>query len=308
MAGFRTLVRAAVAGLVTSFSATACYAIDYQPFDWVPLPPGTDVLMGYEEFSAHNEYSNDLAGTFKSDTHLNQEIGVIRYLHYAESRFLCHQWDFNVMLPFGSLTDGKINGQKLVNSTGVADPVVSAGFWIIDEPENRRFLSVAPYLTIPIGSYNSSKSLNLGNNRWETQLQSNFTQGIGEKLTIDVSAAWVFYGDNDKSGSGHQTLSQASTYEAYTWISYDVTDVVRLGYPNATNALISFGYAGNFGGKQKLDGFFNGTKTREDQLRLTYMMMLTPTWQGLVSFSRDVDVSGGFKQNAGLLLRIAKMF
>ncbi len=308
MAVFPKLARVAVAILVATFSATACYAIDYQPFDWTPLPPGTDVLMGYGEFTAHNEYSNTITGTFKNDTQLYQEIGVIRYLHYAESPLLGHQWDFNVMLPFGSLSDGKINGQRLGSATGVSDPVVSAGFWLINQPEQRRYLSAASYLTIPIGSYDSHQALNLGNNRWETQLQGDFTQGIGKKLTLDVSAAWTSYGDNDKAGDGHQRLTQASTYEAYAWVSYDLTDVIRRGFPNAANAMLSIGYAGTFGGKQSLDGLITGTKTREDQIRLTYMMMFTPTWQGLVSFSRDVDVSGGFKQNAGLLLRIAKMF
>jgi len=61
-------------------------------------------------------------------------------------------------------------------------------------------------------------------------------------------------------------------------------------------------------GAQKIDGVYNGMKTRSDQLRLTGMMSFTKTWQGVVQVSHDLHVSGGFKQNFGIELRIAKLF
>ena len=55
-------------------------AIDYQPFDWVPLRPGTSVAMGYYEFATYDEYNNTITGTSKSDTHLYSHVGIARYL------------------------------------------------------------------------------------------------------------------------------------------------------------------------------------------------------------------------------------
>ena len=78
--------------------------------------------------------------------------------------------------------------------------------------------------------------------------------------------------------------------------------------PGASNAFVAIGYAGLFGGEQKLDDIYTGAKTREDQLRLTYSQFVTPTWQILISASHDVSVSGQFKQNSGITLRIAKLF
>ena len=49
-------------------------------------------------------------------------------------------------------------------------------------------------------------------------------------------------------------------------------------------------------------------KNREDQLRLTYSQFVTLTWQILISASHDVSVSGQFKQDFGITLRIAKLF
>jgi hypothetical protein len=68
------------------------------------------------------------------------------------------------------------------------------------------------------------------------------------------------------------------------------------------------GYAGLFGGAQTLDGVSMGTQTHEDQLRLTYSQFITPEWQGLLSVNHDIAVSGQFKQDFGLLFRIAKLF
>lgn len=309
MTALRRHISAINGGLAAlTLGAPFGWAIDYQPFDWAPLPPGTNVVMGYYEFGLHDEYNNKVAGTFKNNTHLYNDLGVARYLYYGEDLIFGHQWDVNVLLPFGSLTDGKIDGHMLGNASGIADPVASAGFWFINRPEQRQFFSAADYITLPIGTYDEHRPLNLGANRWQNDIQADFMQGFGDKFTLDVSADWVYYGDNDEAGTGHQKLTQKSTYGAYTWLSYDVTDVLRRSLPNASNASISIGYAGLFGGEQKIAGRSNGAKTREDQLRLTYMMFLSPTWQGLVSVSHDIDASGQFKQNFGLMLRIASLF
>jgi hypothetical protein len=92
------------------------------------------------------------------------------------------------------------------------------------------------------------------------------------------------------------------------WLTYDVSDVARRVISSASNASISIGYAGTFGGARKLDGGSDGVRTVENQLRLTYMMFLAPTWQCLLSVNHDLGASGQFKQDFGLVLRIGKLF
>ena len=38
------------AGLTIATITEPCWAIDYQPFDFVPAAPGTMMMMGYYEF------------------------------------------------------------------------------------------------------------------------------------------------------------------------------------------------------------------------------------------------------------------
>ena len=282
-------------------------AIDYQPFDWVPFGPGTSVAMGYYQFATYDEYNNTITGTSKSDTHLDTHIGVARYLYYGKYLF-DRPWVLDFILPFGALNDGKINGHPLGNASGVGDPIVSAGYWLLNQPEHGRWLSIVDFLTLPIGTYDKHQALNLGGNRWQNAFQVDFTQGFLKKFTIDVSGAWIHYWDNTEAGTGNQTLSQDATISAYAWLSYDVSSTVQKVMPGASNAFVAIGYAGLFGGEQKLDDIYTGAKTREDQLRLTYSQFVTPTWQILISASHDVSVSGQFKQAFGITLRVAKLF
>ncbi len=292
----RSLVSAIACGLGAAITAGPTWAIDYQPFDWVPLLRGTKVLSLYYEYGAHDSYNNTITGTFDHDTNLDSHIGIVRYIHYSKESLFGHQWDWNVLVPFGGLRDGRINGQQLGNANGVADPVASIGYFLINEPEKKRFLTFAPYLTIPIGSYDRNKPLNLGGNR------------IGDKFTVDVSAGWTWYGDNTKAGNGYQKLTQDTSYELYGWLAYNVSDAVGHAFPGASNAQVAIGYMGIFGGEQKLDGISNGQKARQDQLRATYMMNFSPTTQGLLEVTHDMHVEGQFKQNFGLILRLVKAF
>jgi len=301
----KTLGMVACLGLVGMVSVP-CRAIDYQPFDWVPAKPGVNVLMGYYEHGKYNEYNNSLTGTVSYDTNLESNIGILRYLRYGA--IFGHAYVLDLIVPFGTLSNGKVGGEPLGSASGLADPLASVGFWFINEPDRQRYLSGVVFVTLPIGSYDKGRPLNLGGNRWQTDLQVDFTQGFLDKFTIDVSGDRISYGNNNEAGTGSQSLSQKATYSAYAWLSYDMTSTLRRAMPTAIRASLSIGYAGTFGGVQKLDGVPTGAKTNEQQIRLSYSQFITPSWQGVLSVSHDVTASGQFKQNFGLLLRVAKLF
>jgi hypothetical protein len=298
------------AGLIIGTIWTApSRAIDYQPFDFVPAPPDTKMVMGYYEFGTRNELNNTITGTAKNNTGLQSQIGILRPLYYNE--VFDHPYLVEFLLPFGGFYNGQINGHQLGDASGVSDPILSGTFWPVSQPELKTWMSISDWLSVPIGTYNSQRALNLGNNRWQNDVQLNLTQGLHgplEKFTFDVSTDWIYYGNNRNAGTGNQTLSQDDTYNVYTWISYDITDMMRRAMPSLGQATLSAGYAGTFGGVQKLDGVVTGSQTHEQQIRFTYEQFVAPTWQVLLSVNHDVSVSGQFKQNFGLVFRLTKVF
>jgi hypothetical protein len=57
---FKTVCGLSATAALTLAISSPAVAVDYQPFDWVPLPAGSNVLMGYYEYAEHNEFHNAL--------------------------------------------------------------------------------------------------------------------------------------------------------------------------------------------------------------------------------------------------------
>ena len=306
----RRHISAVSAGLILAIvGTTPSWAIDYQPFDFVPAAPGTVMVMGYYEYGTRNQYNNTITGTASSDTGLQSQIGILRPLYYTQ--VFDHPLLLEFLLPFGALYNGKINGVHLGDASGVSDPILSGTFWPLSQPDLKTWISISDWLYVPIGTYNKERALNLGSNRWTNDIQLNLTQGLHgplDKFTFDVSADWIYYGNNPNAGNGNQTLFQNDTYTVYNWISYDVSDIVRGTFPSLGTGTISAGYAGTFGGQQRLDSVVTGSQTHEQQIRFTYEQFVAPKWQVLLSVNHDVSVAGQFRQNFGLIFRLTRVF
>jgi len=152
-------------GLAIATLTEPCWAIDYQPFDFVPAAPGTMMMMGYYEFETRNQVNNTIAGTFNHDTSLSSQIGLARYLYYNQfngTPFLL-EW----LQPFGVEYNGKINGTRLNDAWGASDLILSGTLWPISKPQQKTWVSVSDWITVPSGSYTHTRAVNLGANRWQ---------------------------------------------------------------------------------------------------------------------------------------------
>src|SRR5947209_17541664 len=125
---FCELLRALRAGVVVIVAgATPCRAVDYQPFDWVPAPPGAGILMGYYQFATHSELTNTITGAVKN-SHLDSHIGIASYLYYNEAFGLPFVLDLTV--PFGALNYGMIVCNQSGSVSGCPDPSIPEDTWL----------------------------------------------------------------------------------------------------------------------------------------------------------------------------------
>jgi len=305
----RPLRHARISLVATAIIALAagkpCQAIDSQPGDWVAYPV-SNVVMGFADFTSSSKLDNTNVGTVPN-SHLDSEVGIARFMHFGQ--ILGHTCAVQAILPFGALTDGEINGRNLSDASGIGDPIIGTGLWFINDPTRKRWFSFVNFVTIPLGSYDKHSALNLGSHRWQNDIQFDVTQGLSDKFTVDASADWIHSWDNTEAGTGHQTLRQNEKFGTYLWLSYDVTSLLQRSImPSVRQASVSVGYAGTYGGAQTLDGVHTGAEGREQQIRMTYSQFITPSVQGLMSISHDVSATGQFKQDVGVLLRVAKLF
>ena len=70
----------------------------------------------------------------------------------------------------------------------------------------------------------------------------------------------------------------------------------------------SIGYAGYWGGRQYVDGLYNGTKTENQQVRFAVQTFVAPGLQVEGSAGHMVHVEGGFREAIRAQIRIAKIF
>ncbi len=270
-------------------------AIDLLPFDYVPAPAGTTALLGYYLYGDRGRFDSSGFGKVPNSG-VETHIAAARLTHWNEIAGV--PVAAQLILPWGDFRNGRIGGAALNEPTGFFDPTLTLAFWPLSQPEERRWIAVANYLSFPLGEYHPGDPLNTGENRWKNDLQVGFIQGLPGGFTLDLAADLIVYGDNDRAGTGRQTLTQKPSFEAYAWLAYNLD-------PGTWGAI---GWAGAFGGRQELAGAPNGLKTEFQQVRAAFGAFVRPDLQVVASFGHDYHVEGGFGQDVAIQLRILKIF
>lgn len=281
-------------GLATLPSAG--HGIDLLPFDYVPAPPGTNALLAYYIHSSAERFEPASDNGIDDETELDAHIGAFRLTRWEEIAGVPVAGQ--LILPFATLENAKLGGNRLNEPSGFLDPTVTTAFWPINKPEQKRWLAVANYLSLPLGDHSRGEALTLGENRWRNDLQVGLVQGLPGNFTLDLTADWILYGDNDEAGNGRQKLTQDPTFEAYAWLTYNLDPA----------SWAAIGYQGSFGGDQELDGVDTGLATKFHQVRVGYGQFITPTVQLVGTFGHDIAASGGFERDYVLQFRLLTLF
>ncbi|CAK0776921.1 Transporter [Azospirillaceae bacterium] len=270
-------------------------ALDIDPGDYIALPGGSDLALGYTRFAHYDRLILKGSGNVPQ-SRLNSETAILAYVHYFDIDGLTV--NPRIFIPFSRLDNGQSGGSRLNDAMGLGDPFVAATAWLINQPEHNRYFGVSSYFFLPLGHYNKNQALNIGENRWKSVYQFGLTEGITPKITFEVVADVTFYGDNTEAGSGTQKLSQDHSYQLQPWVRYAISPT----------SVLSLGYSGRFSGDQRLDGALTGFTAGAHAVRIDYRSFITDKLQLAATVSRDIDVEGGFQEAFRLNLRILKMF
>lgn len=274
-------------------SACVAWAVDTQPLDFIPLPPGSNGALLYLNYGHNDGVVIDGEETTGS---LETFAITPRYVYFFDVGG--YTADVNILLPYVSLNDGDLSGFKLDSASGVGDLSIVGTFWFLNDSDERKHAAIAAYLNVPTGEYEPGDALNTGSNRVSGSLQLGGTFGLSDRWTLDAVTDVTVYGDNNNSDGLGGKLSQDPTYTAQTWLTYHVNDRFNL----------SAGYGIYGGGKQFVNGDYNGFNSKKQQIRLSSSYFVTPTVQIMGQINHDFDVDGGFEQDYSALVRIFKMF
>ena len=218
------LVRFASASLIIVTPGAG--AEDLEPRSYANTPVGINfLLMGYSDL--HGNVTANPSVPLQ-DAKLN-----IKTVVFAFARSL-DVWGrsgkFDIIVP-----EAKLRGSALFageprerNVTGLIDPRFRFSVNLYGAPA----LSLAEFpgyqqdviigaslaITAPLGQYDASRLINLGNNRWSFKPELGISKRLGA-VTLELSGAGTFYTDNDEFFGGH-TLSQDPIYQVQGHLIY----------------------------------------------------------------------------------------
>lgn len=279
-----------------TFYSAYSYAVDTNAGDYDALPAGTNVAALYLQYSESNDYYQ--SGK-RNDGYLRSEISILRLIHFTKLWGMTV--DPQILIPYGSVRNGSINGQSLGKATGFGDPILGATFWVINQPDAGyvgRYFGITPLLTIPLGQYDRGHSLNIGENRYKFDLQLGWVEPLYKQFSLELYQDSVFYGHNNNSGSENQTLQQHPTYQVQANLRYDFNRTQK----------VALGYSVIMGGRQYVDSDYNESKTSSQQARVEFQQLLGGHFQISTQLIHDFNVNSGYKKDTGINLRLLYLF
>jgi len=251
--------------------------------DYVAAPAGTKLMAIYYNFQTGNKLYAD-GEKITDDFNLSANIGILRPVMFVNLGPIVA--DPQALIPFGSLSvDGSAVGGTEIQSTGLADVIITATFWLINKPEKKWWLGFTPYFFLPVGEYDNKRPINLGENRWKFREEFATVIGLAEKWYLDLYAAGEFYLDNDDYGPESVRLEQnpAGFLEAH--LSYDFTK----------SFYVAMEYFYKFGGATTIAGADQDNGANNHAGRVTFGFWITDSVQLLLKYRRDFDIENGPK-------------
>ncbi|AOZ02937.1 hypothetical protein BKK81_27645 [Cupriavidus sp. USMAHM13] len=281
------------AAVALACAAMPAHAIDVDAGDYTALPAGTNLgLLYYQHAERDKVYAG---GTQVAGGRLNSDIGILRYVHFMDIGGFTV--DPQILLPFGGLRGSK-DLSALGSGAGVADPILAATVWLLNQPEQKRYFGITPFLYVPVGSYDKSRALNLGENRWKFALQAGYITPLVGRFTLDLVADVTFYGANGQFGANSARLTQDPLFQGQAWLRYAVTDSLDLRG--------GLSYAA--GGESKVDGVSRNDRTNTSKFSIGAAWFPSPTLQLLATYGQDIAVRNGPMEGSRVNLRLLKVF
>jgi hypothetical protein len=254
---------------------------DNDAMDYVAAPPGTKLaVFYYRHISANKLYSD--GSKISDDANLSANIGIFRGVYYTKLGPFTIDPQF--LLPFGQQDlDGAAFGNSEISAQGLADLILAATIWFIDDPKSKTWFGFTPFIFIPIGDYDENRALNLGENRWSFKPEFGFAKGF-DKWHMDLAAALQFFGDNDDF-MGNSKLEQDPLLTLEGHLTYKLTPTF--------NASIDYFY--HMDGETTVAGVDRSDEKDDHILGASFAWWLTPQYQLILQYSRAVEVENGLK-------------
>ncbi|HQT19175.1 MAG TPA: transporter [Thiobacillus sp.] len=286
----------AVVLVAIAAAATGAQAVDVDAGDYTALPAGTNLGLVYYQHAERNKlYSG--GNQVPINAGLDSDVGILRGVHFM--KIGDYIVDPQFLLPFGKLK-GKDGLSALGSGSGTGDLILAATAWLVNDPKAKTYFGITPFLFLPTGTYDRSKALNLGENRWKFALQGGYITPLSESVTLDMIGDVTVFGKNDDFGAGatSQTLKQKAQFQVQSYLRYHVSPAFDL----------RAGLSHTWGGETTVNGVNQNDRGATSKFSLGGAYFIGPKTQLLATYGRDMDVRQGLKESGRINLRVLQIF
>jgi hypothetical protein len=213
-------------GIIASVLGAHAKAQEAEPRSYSNTPVGLNFLIaGYAYSEGKMAFDPDLA---IADAKFHSNTEVLAYVRSFD--FVGQSAKFDVIVPASSFAaHGLANGQPQVREmSGLGDPRFRVSVNLFGAPalavkdfanyRQNLIVGVSLQVSAPLGQYDDSKLLNLGNNPWSFRPELGISKAWGP-WTFDVAPSVTFFSANTDFLGGN-TFSQAPIYALQGHILY----------------------------------------------------------------------------------------
>jgi Putative MetA-pathway of phenol degradation len=206
-------------------------------FYWKTLSDSNAVPVIFQSLSG-NTNPFDPANTITPGANLDATLGIVGY---ARTFSLFDRAAMAALLfPMGNISGEVTVAGRTFNqsASGFGDPMIEFNVNVIGPPAQKNIPDVLRYepgfsvdlladLAVPIGEYDSSQPLNIGQNRWYGRFGVPTILQIGpwvpgQRMTLELLPAVWFFGNNDDYVG--QTIETDPLFQLDAHLTRDITD------------------------------------------------------------------------------------
>lgn len=248
-----------------ALASAGSQAQELEPRAYSNTPVGINFLLAGYAYTEGKIAFDPTLGVANAQYHANTAV-----LAYARS---LNAWGnsakFDVILPYSSFSGGALVGglPREREMSGFGDPRFrfSMNFYGAPALALKEFstyrqdviVGASLQVTAPLGQYDNSKLLNLGNNRWSFKPELGVSKAWGQ-WTLELAPSVTLYTDNTDFNNG-RAFSQAPLYALQGHVVY--------GF--ASGAWLSFNSLYFAGGRTTVDGVEGNNRQANSRVGLT---------------------------------------
>jgi hypothetical protein len=211
-------IRLTTALIVSVLAIANAKAQDAEPRSYTNTPVGLNFLIAGYVYS-EGKIAFDPSSSI-TDAQFHSHTGVLAYVRSLD------MWGksgkFDVILPYSSFSaHGIVDGQARTREmSGLGDPRFRVSINLFGAPalsvkefanyQQDLIAGISLQVSAPLGQYDNSKLLNLGNNRWSFRPEFGLSKAWG-RWTAEIAPSITFFTDNTDFFNG-STFTQAQIY------------------------------------------------------------------------------------------------